>query len=235
MMPHDLFAMYSAKAIEYLIAVAFLVLFIPFWRFVSGRSGALEVAVVARRGLVPRLAEWFVVPEGVSFHPGHAWARVEPDGHVAVGMSDFARKLVGQPSEIRLPAAGARVGQGEPGWTLLAGDRAIDMLSPVDGTVVEVNEDAFEPGAPLLDPYGDGWLLKVKPARLDANLKNLLAGETARRWTEQAADKLRARLSPDAGLVYQDGGVPVDGIARSLEPERWDELAKEFFLTKEGD
>ncbi len=235
MMPHDLFAMYSAKAVEYLIAVAFLFVFIPFWRFVNARPTAHEVAVVARRGLIPRLAEWFAVPDGVSFHPGHAWARVEPDGHVAVGMSDFARKLVGPPSDIRLPVAGARIGQGEPGWTLLAGDRAIDMLSPVDGEVVEVNQDAFEPGAPLLDPYGDGWLLKVKPARLDANLKNLLAGEAARRWTEQAADKLRARLSPTAGLVYQDGGVPVDGIARRLDPEKWDELAKEFFLTKEAD
>lgn len=231
MMPHDLVAMYSAKAIEYLMAVAFLLLFIPFWRFVQSGPAARK-AVVARRALVPRLVEWFAVPEDVLYHPGHAWARVEPNGYVTVGMDDFARKLVGPLAGVRLPVAGGRVEQGESGWTLLAGDRAVDMLSPVDGIVVETNPEAFTTTRPP-DPYGRDWLLKIKPERLAANLKTLIVNGTERRWMELAVDTLRVRVSPDLDLVYQDGGVPVDGIARSLDPQTWDELARQFFLTNE--
>lgn len=231
MMPHDVFAMYSAKAIEYLIAVAFLLLFIPFWRYVNGGAAARQPAVV-RRPAMPRLVEWFAVPEDRYYHPGHAWARVEPEGVVTVGIDDFARKLVGAPDRVQLPAPGTRVGQGEPAWTLVVDGDRIPMLSPVDGLVVDVNPDAFRREVPP-DPYGRDWLVKVRPDRLRPNLRTLLADGTARRWIEEAADALRARLSPSAGLVYQDGGAPVDGMARAIEAAKWPEVAREFFLTKE--
>ncbi len=230
MMPHDVFAMYSAKAIEYLIAVAFLLLFIPFWRYVTGGAAARQPAVV-RRPAMARLVEWFAVPEDRYYHPGHAWARVEPEGVVTVGIDDFARKLVGAPDRVHLPAPGGRVGQGEPAWTLVADGDRIPMLSPVDGIVVDVNPEAFRPEQPP-DPYGRDWLIKVRPERLAPNLRTLLANGTARRWIEQAADTLRGRLSTTAGLAYQDGGVPVDGMARALDPEQWPEVAREFFLTR---
>lgn len=235
MMPHDIFTMYSAKAIEYLIAVVFMLLFIPFWRFVNSGPAARVAALAVRPARVPRLAEWFAVPERVFFHPGHAWARVDGDGLVTAGMDDFAQKLIGPLGGIRLPAVGARLAQGEPGWSLQADGRSVDMLSPVDGIVVDVNRGATRPGAPAPDPYQEGWLVKVRPTRLSANVKSLLGGEAARRWTAAAADALRGRLSPELGLAYQDGGVPVHGIARSLEPTHWDQLAREFFLTEAPD
>ena len=231
MMPHDLHAMYSAKAIEYLIAVAYLLLFMPFWRFLNGGPAARRVTV-AKRALLPRLVEWFNVPENVYYHPGHAWARVEPEGYVRVGMDDFARKLVGPLAGLRLPAPGTRVEQSEPGWALLADDRAVDMLSPVDGIVVETNAEAFRSNRPP-DPYGRDWLLKIKPEKLVANLKSLIVNGMERRWMELNADTLRLRLSPNLGLLYQDGGAPVDGLARTIDPENWDELAREYFLTAE--
>ncbi|MBI2834325.1 MAG: glycine cleavage system protein H [Acidobacteria bacterium] len=220
---------------EYAIAVVFLLLFVPFWRFVNGTAVpalARQPAPASRR-VAPRLVEWFAVPEGLYFHPGHAWARVEENGEVTVGLDDFASKLVGPLAGIRFPAAGARVGQGEPGWTLVADDQAVDMLSPIDGTVVETNPHAFAPQRPS-DPYGRDWLLRLKPDRLGANVKTLLANGTTRAWMALAADALRARLS-SPGLVYQDGGVLIDGVARTLEPEKWADIAREFLLTSRGD
>jgi hypothetical protein len=108
------------------------------------------------------------------------------------------------------------------------------MLSPVDGIVVETNPDAVSPGGVQPDPYGGGWLLKVKPTRLAANLKNLAVDGAAQRFMSAAADLLRGRMAPELGLVYQDGGVPVHGIARRLDPENWHEMAREFFLTQDG-
>jgi glycine cleavage system H lipoate-binding protein len=78
------------------------------------------------------------VPAGVHLHPGHTWARLEPDGLVAVGADDFAHKLVG-PARVKLPALGEHVLQGEPALELGEAERTVPMLSPVDGTVVAVN------------------------------------------------------------------------------------------------
>jgi glycine cleavage system H protein len=230
MIPHDLLTMYSAKATEYLIAVTFLLLFIPFWRFVNAEVVAVPVTIRIPRWL-DAVVEWFSVPSEVYYHPGHAWARADGDNLVTVGMDDFAHKLVGA-CAISLPKVGSRLGQGEKGWSLASDTKSVDMLSPVDGTVVAVNERVAAPTpASARDPYGAGWLLKVKAPRLAANTKHLLSGALARRWMEDICDTLRARMSPDLGQVYQDGGLPVDGMARDLDPANWDGIAREFFLT----
>jgi len=230
MIPHDIFSMESAKAAEYGIAVAFMLLFIPFWRYVQGRPAPGWAEARAPR-LVPRLVEWFALPERLFYHPGHSWARVEPDGVVTVGLDDFAARLVGPLAGVRLPAVGTRVGQGEPAWALLADGKRLDMVSPVDGVVLEANMAGVEPGRSMHDPYEAGWLLRVAPSRLHANLRSLLTGEVARRWMTQATDALRARLTPQLGLAYQDGGTPIDGIARQLAGAQWDLVAREFLLT----
>jgi len=217
---------------EYLITVAFLLLFIPFWRFVNGRPVTEEVALAAAPSRFDQLAGWFAVPEHVYFHPGHAWARFHGPQMVTVGMDDFSQKLVGDLSGIALPTPGSHVAQGERAWSLLSSGKTIDMLSPVDGTVVKVNSQAQSNPAVRGDPYGEGWLFKVKAARPRANLNQLLSGALARSWMEQASEAIQAMLSPELGRVFQDGGVPIQGIARRLDAEKWDDLCRRFFLTE---
>ena len=84
------------------------------------------------------------------------------------------------------------------------------------------------------DPYGRGWLMKVRVPRVKSNVSNLLGGSLALEWMEQAARSLRRRMSGELGEVMQDGGLPVVGIAKNLSPEKWDELAREFLLTGES-
>jgi glycine cleavage system H lipoate-binding protein len=154
---------------------------------------------------------------------------------VTIGMDDFARKLVGRLDALNLPKPGDRLTQGEPAWTLMAGSTPIGMLSPVDGTVVAVNDEArAHPGLVHQDPYEKGWLLKLKSPRLAVNLKHLLSGSLARSWMNGVTDALRLKTGPELGLAYEDGGVPVDGFARSLDSRRWDAVAREFLLTDEG-
>jgi hypothetical protein len=106
------------------------------------------------------------------------------------------------------------------------------MLSPVDGTVVAVNDRiAASPELLERDPYGDGWLLQVRSARTSANVKSLLSGSLAKHWIEESWNRLVSMMSPELGLVYQDGGLPVDGMARSLDAVRWDQIARRFLLT----
>lgn len=238
-MANDFLSIYPAKLLEYTLAIGYLLLFVPFWRYVQGgrREAAAraearsprEAVRAARHAPGPALPAWFQVPAGIHLHPGHTWARLEPDGLVAVGADDFAHKLVGV-ARVGLPQLGARVAQGEAAFEIGEQERTVPMLSPVDGTVVAVNAAARDRADGLDDPYGAGWLFKVKAPRLAANLRQLLTDGAARRHLEAAEEQIALRVSPELGRVLQDGGVPVHGIARALAGDEWPELAQQFFL-----
>jgi glycine cleavage system H lipoate-binding protein len=239
MEPAMLSELQTAKAIEYLLAVGFLASFVPFWRYTASRVGSPAEARATLPAPAPALAPvryaepsgWFRVPDGLSIHPGHAWAKSTGDGEVLVGADDFARAAIGRLSDADLPAPGTMVRQGEPAWTLRGAAGPLPMISPVDGMVVATNPKA-RIGALESDPYGEGWLLRVQAPRFARNARQLLSGSAARAWMEDSAKRLRAVISPDLGPALADGGVPVAGIAGEVGPEVWQRIAKEFFFVE---
>jgi glycine cleavage system H lipoate-binding protein len=219
---------YATKGIEYLIVIAFLAAFVVFCRSLSRPR---EAAARIPPGPVSR----FRVPEGLFYHQGHSWLRPEPGSIGVVGLDDFAQKLVGKVDALDLPPVGTSLAQGGKGWSLVVDSVPISMLSPVAGEVVEVNR-AVERSPEILreDPYGKGWLLKVKSPRMVADTRNLLSGKVARAWMESALEKLQP-LHPDSqGPVLADGGLPVEGLARILGGNRWQDLARAHLLSEEA-
>ncbi len=229
-MGHDFLSVYAAKLLEYGLAIGYLLLFIPFWSYVQGGKKQKGAAAAKHAQPARGAATWFQVPAGIHLHPGHTWARVEADGLVAVGADDFAHKLVGA-AKVDLPPLGAKVAQGEPAFGIGDGEKDVPMLSPVDGTVVAVNQALKERKDGLDDPYGRAWLFKVKANRLAANLRQLLTAGPAQRLMEDTEESIALRIAPELGHVLQDGGTPVHGIARALAGDEWDSLARQYFLT----
>jgi glycine cleavage system H lipoate-binding protein len=220
---------FATKGVEYIIVMVFLAGFIYFSRYLGYRVPAPAESAVRPKSFV----DYFRVPDGYLFHQGHTWFRKEGREVVTVGLDDFAQRFVGRIDAVNLPHAGARVSQGEKGWTLTADSRIIPMISPVDGEVVAVNAAALRhPGVINADPYGSGWLLKVKATKLSANSRNLLSGNVARRMVEEALNGIRLQSGESLGIVYQDGGVPVSGMAKALYGEEWDGAVRELFLTE---
>jgi glycine cleavage system H protein len=221
---------FATKGIEYLLVISGLLFFAFFWSFLNRPAVALYQAA---RNIVPAIGNWFHLPsEGVYFHQGHSWAIPESGNVVRVGIDDFANKLVGKIEAIKFPQVGSQVAQGEKAWSLQAGSASLDMLSPVDGKILEINESLLSsPESISRDPYGESWLLKVQAPKISANLKNLLSGRLAGKWMEEVREDLLARTNYNLGAVYQDGGIPVDGIAKNIDRDRWDEIVREFFLT----
>lgn len=219
---------FATKGMEYLLVISGLLFFAFFWRFLSRPA----VAVYRELAAIPAISDWFRLPlEGMYFHQGHSWAMPEGNNMVKVGIDDFAQKLVGKIDAITFPQVGSQVAQGEKAWTLQVGSKSIDMLSPVDGKIVGINEGLLSsPEGIGKDPYGQSWLMKIQTPRISSNLKNLLSGGLARKWMEGVRESLLARTNYNLGVVSQDGGVPVDGIARNIDRERWDEIVREFLL-----
>lgn len=230
---------YLAKGLEYLLGIGFLVLFAGFWRYATGSpTAAARVPAAVRPPARLPLLDMFRVPEGVMLHPGHSWARplgAHAPGVVTVGLDDFARQLIGPLTAVGLPAVGSTVEQGTPAWHLKVDSKSVDMLSPITGRVLEINEAALgKPDVVNVDPYGRGWLMKVQSPRFLTDSKQLLAGRAARDLMASSWEDLSAMLSPAAGVVMHDGGTPVDGFARGLDEENWDAVARRFLLTEEA-
>src|SRR5512134_1197487 len=220
---------FATKGIEYIIVMVFLAGFVYFSRYLSHRAPAPAEASVPPR----RFVDYFRVPDGYLFHQGHAWFRREGREVVSVGLDDFAQRFLGRIDALSLPHAGARVNQGDKGWTLTVDSRIVPMISPVDGEVVAVNQEAIRnPGIVNEDPYGKGWLLKVKAAKLSANARNLLPGNVARGMLEESLHALRQQGGEALGIVYQDGGVPVSGMAKALYGKEWYGAVRDLFLAR---
>ncbi len=218
---------FATKGLEYLFVIGFLLTLIAFWKFLNKTT----VLPGARPSTMPSPRQWFRIVDGLYFHQGHSWARVEDKETVVVGMDDFAQKLVGEMRTIQLPRLGEDVHQGTRAWEIIVESRSIPMRSPVSGRVVAVNEEAqASPKVVNDDPYEKGWLMKIRPRGLQNDVTNLLSGKLARAWMEQTVDALRTRSSGNLGMVLQDGGIPVLGIAKNLSQDKWYEIASEFLL-----
>ncbi|HKM49286.1 MAG TPA: glycine cleavage system protein H [Terriglobales bacterium] len=188
-------------------------------------------AVAAR--LQPALVGGFAVPENLRYHPGHTWALSESPNLVRVGMDDFASKLAGKVDSINLPQRGQWIRQGQKMCTLYRDDCAVDMVSPIEGSVSDINQAVIkDPKLALSDPYGEGWLVTVQAPDAKTSFKNLFGGPLARWWTEESASRLQRRMPMAmAGALAQDGGVAMNDLSAHIPDQEWLPLAKEFFLS----
>lgn len=182
--------------------------------------------------LAPSLVGGFHVPENLRYHPGHTWALSESPSLVRVGMDDFASKLAGKIERITLPQRGQWIRQGQKVCTLHRDGIAVDMVSPIEGSVADINE-AIVQNAEVArkDPYGEGWLVTVQSPDAKTNFRNLLGGALARWWTEESGSRLQRKMPTLLGALAQDGGVAMDNLTAQLPDKEWAPIAKEFFLS----
>lgn len=103
------------------------------------------------------------VPAELKYTRTHEWARDNGDGSVTVGITDHAQEQLGDLVFVELPEVGRSVAAEEECVVVESVKAAADVYSPVGGTVAEVNTQLE--GAPELinaDPYGDGWIIRLK-------------------------------------------------------------------------
>ncbi len=113
------------------------------------------------------------IPDHLLYTETHEWVEVEDDV-ATTGITDFAQEQLGDLVYVELPEVGSSVVAGEVCGVIESVKAASDLYAPLSGEVVEVNEDLTD--APELinkDPYGDGWMFRIKlsdSSELDALL-----------------------------------------------------------------
>ena len=180
----------------------------------------------------PAYVEGFLVPETLRYHAGHGWLLPERKRLMRVGADEFAATLLGPVGKIELPTPGHWIRQGQKAWTFHRDGEKTEMVSPIEGEVVEVNTDVVK-DPPLLqkDPYGRGWLMTVYVPDEESTRRNLVPTALVRNWISDAVERLYARQPQLAGAVAADGGRPADDIFAALPDTSWKELTQEFFLS----
>lgn len=190
---------------------------------------AAEKSPLAETPPAPRV-EGYLFPEQLYYHPAHTWVFAENSDTARIGMDEFAAKLVGPPVFVSSPKAGQRMRKGENAWTIRKKGVELNVPAPMDGEIVAVNERVFQnPRLLVKEPYDAGWLVRIKSRDLARSIGNLLTGAAARDWMRQSATELRSMFSGKLGLVFQDGGLPQEGLADYLEPAEWQDLAARIF------
>lgn len=183
-----------------------------------------------RSRILPSVVAGFAVPDNLSFHPGHTWAASETPDRVRIGVDDLAARVAGPLTEIHVPTRGQWVRQGQKIISMQRDGRELSLVSPIEGTVADINQKAIDnPKLTQDDPYGDGWLLVVNAPDASTSFRNLLSGTMARRWMEDSAAKLRAYAFPSMATA-QEGGVAVSNAAEHLSPAQWNQMSRELFL-----
>ncbi|MBU0455635.1 MAG: glycine cleavage system protein GcvH [Pseudomonadota bacterium] len=106
------------------------------------------------------------VPENLLYTKTHEWVRQENDDTLTVGMTDNAQSLLGDVSQVTLPKINSTLKAGAHCCTVESVKAATDIYAPVDGKVIAINPALKENAKGInSDPYGKGWLFKIKPSK----------------------------------------------------------------------
>ena len=175
----------------------------------------------------------FKVPVNFYYlHRGHTWAVLEESGQVRVGLDDFSQKLLGQADELKFPEIGKVYYQDHVCMALFRQGNKASLEAPVDGAIAAVNPKVRQdPGLINRDPYGEGWLFKIRPANLRQNLEKLFFGEANATWIDQESHRLLYIMEGSVGATLPSGGEVVNDVYGQFPNVGWRRLVKQFLLT----
>ena len=164
---------------------------------------------------------------GVHYALGHTWIRALGQRTVEIGMDDLAQRLFPGLSAIALPAPGGAIRAGEAVVQVACGDKRATMVSPVDGTVVAINEAVRrEPSIVRRDPYHRGWLFTVEV--LNDHYARLPSDRPARGWLDKEAVRLAHFIEGQLAMAAADGGELLAPGPALLNDEQWSALTRTF-------
>jgi glycine cleavage system H protein len=126
-------------------------------------------------------------PDDLRYSQDHVWVRVNA-GTATIGITDYAQRQLGEIILVELGSVGEAVAANEPFGTVEAVKAVTEMFMPFSGTIVEINESLNDdPPVVNQDPYGKGWMAKVKPSS-PKDLNALMSSQAYAAYTETSGD-----------------------------------------------
>ncbi|HRY31594.1 MAG TPA: hypothetical protein P5531_01360 [Bacteroidales bacterium] len=228
---HNIF---ESKGIQYIAIIIFFMVLIPFWLLLNKSN---RIGNKIREGFGVLSSKILKLPQGLFFYRNHTWAYLEKTGNARVGLDEMLLHLTG---EVRLESArksGDQVSRGDLIATLSRDDRQLSIYSPISGQITDVNEvAASEPETLHRDPYGEGWVYKIKPSDWIAETQQSFLAEKAVAWSGRELTRIKDFMAGTSGehhpgyaaVVLQDGGEIMENALSELPGEAWQKFQQEF-------
>lgn len=174
-------------------------------------------------GIAWRRSNWYA--------PNHTWLAARRDGELAVGLDDFAQRLLPSATSVELPRIGVEVRKGDPIALVRAGGHVVRIGAPVAGTVRRVNARVRrDPSLLKRDPYGGGWLFTVLPT--ETTYLKFPREDQAEAWFAGEQRRLSRFVENELGLAAADGGELVAPAPSLLGEEGWRKLLATFLPSR---
>jgi glycine cleavage system H protein len=140
------------------------------------------------------------LPKGLFVSKGHVWVKVLPKSEVQIGLDNFCPKLITRIDSIKLHDPGDRVNNQDGMCTIYQGEKKLTFFSPLDGIINEVNPELLKnPKIICRDPFGEGWVYRVKPS---LEMSYLVESEKMDKeildWEQKEMDRLANFIMSDA-------------------------------------
>jgi glycine cleavage system H lipoate-binding protein len=176
------------------------------------------------------------LPDGVFLHPTLTWGRLLPEGDVELGIHPLLLGLVGRHSEIKPRGVPGRVEKGDPIASIVAGDHEFVIRSPAKGWVVATNPRARSDPSWVETIREDGWVCRIRPDRLSAEIGDWMIADEALEWTKRKYVEIRdgiLGLTPHGGsqLLLADGGEIPIGVLTQLDAEACEQFERGFLVS----
>lgn len=191
-----------------------------------------DYAVQRLRGRRMKLAAGWnrELPAGTELLANHTWLRREPRGDTVIGLDGLVARALGTVQQVLLPEAGSSVDAATARITMAARGRSLKIHTPVAGHVVAVNNAVLRnPALVHADPYGNGWLIRIRPAEAGSSpyaVENPI--EWLRAQGEAMKEFFRASSAQPGFATMQDGGEPVEGILQTCDAGVWKSFNETF-------
>ncbi len=170
-------------------------------------------------------------------HFGHTWVDIDPPERAKIGLDSFAVRLLPQGCVVLTQAPQSHAVAGQPCCWIIRDHHALSVLAPLSGLILSVNAHVSNrPELLYQDPYGQGWLMTIRPDNLHHDLSHLMFGDTVPLWYQQDMTKLRQHvisiLEEKQAIVGQtlcDGGENHADLCGVVGLKRYFEIISTLF------
>ncbi|MHC1705907.1 MAG: glycine cleavage system protein H [Bacteroidales bacterium] len=225
---------FESKGIEYIAIIVFLILLIPFSILLNKQK---RITRQIKKGLRFLSASILNIPQGIYYCKNHTWAFLEKNGSARIGLDDLLFHIVGEIKFTNLRNSGDIITKGDLIAELDQNGRTLSIYAPISGIILNKNSAIIEDSAILSeDPYGKGWVYRLKPTNWKAETSSYYLAEEATVWSQQElnrfkdfiAHSLKDYSTEPATLILQDGGEISDNALSELPAEAWQDFQKDF-------
>ena len=128
------------------------------------------------------------IPKDLLYTKEHEWVRIEDEDCALIGITDFAQNALGDVVYVEIPDVGSTVIEMTQIGFIESVKVASELYTPVSGEIIELNTEMMDGGPELVntDPYGDGWIMRVRTSNWEADRKQLLSAEEYEKIIEES-------------------------------------------------